>query len=106
MKTKKETKPIIRTELDKQFGNNHTEIWISYYVQTVQDNSGPWATTGTSKHVATIVTRIQDLDVIKKWAESVWKSSYLIDEIIEKIEKCPHLNTVFYITIRTTVWYN
>lgn len=94
------------TDLDKRFKNTNADLNIKSEENLIPDNTGPWATTGTSidRYLVTSSSkRKYSSDEILDWAKTIWKSSYLIDKTIQDVKVS---GSKIYITVKTVVWYN
>lgn len=97
------------SEYDKKYKNTDDDITIYDVQEGRRDNSGPWATTGTSSSLIHVMSRDGNRlgkDDIRKWAESVpgFGESYLITQKIGDIHETVPGEWAFELT--TTVWYN
>ena len=97
-----------KTVFDKRFGNDPKVTGFSIIsIETIKsDNSGPWATTGTSVDRYIIKTKRPRLDmyttnIIKK---SIAQSVQLMDKEIIATKKIA--DRTFSFDVKTKVWYN
>lgn len=97
-----------KTVFDKRLGNDPKSTGFSVIsIETIKsDNSGPWATTGTSIDRYIIKTKKPRLDmyttnIIKK---SIAKSVSLMDKEIIATKKIE--DRTFSFDVKTKVWYN
>jgi hypothetical protein len=98
-----------RSVIDKQQGNKDPRFTIIDSVVIEKDNSGPYATTGTS--VDDYLVNVTDeagkvtANDVEEWAKSLWKSGYMVDRNIEGIMR-GDINADWIVSVKTTVWYN
>ena len=97
------------SEYDRRYKNDDEDLSIYHVEELKSDNSGPWATTATTVYAIYVLNRsgfplsTGDVD---DWASLVpgFKSSYLVDRKIEKIEEIA--DGEWMIRLRKTVWQN
>jgi len=99
------------SEYDKRYKNPDPRFTITDVEEIKRDTSGPWATTATSVTGYYVESSPNDdgvekhhVDEVREWAESIWKSSYMVDRKVQGVDEI--MPGEWFVEVKTTVWQN